>query len=82
MDAVVAMYNARHGRFAVVQPGYGDYTVFLLIGDADLRVGQMVRGDVESSMCQSLENLETGQLFDVEWQVSGCTADHARRLVG
>lgn len=82
MDAIVAMYNARRGRFAVVEEGYGDYTVFLLTGSATLRVGLRVRGDIESSTCESLVDLESGQRFDVQWQMSGCTANHARRLVG
>ena len=72
--------NVQRGML-VVQIDSGDCTVFELMGGYDVKVGHRVNGDLDSSLCETLQNLSTGESISVYVQGQGCSPEHGRRLI-
>jgi hypothetical protein len=68
-------------RLVVVIDG-DSCAAFELGGDYDVQVGHRLRGSLESDLCFALENLTTGEMFDVVPLGQYASVDEAKRAIG
>ena len=79
MRGTVIAYNPANGMFAVQIDG-GDCSVYDLVGGSLARL-DLVDGDLDSSLCETLTNLSNGERLDVEVEGLQCSPQEARRLI-
>lgn len=76
----IVRINPRNGMFFVQIDG-GDCTVFELMGGFDIAPGQRVKGDLDSSLCESIFNLDTAEAIEVYVQDTGCSPQKAWQCI-
>lgn len=79
MSGIVKMLNSKRGM-AAIETNSG-YTVFEILGDYDVEIGDEISGDLDSHGGETFKNISKEEHIEVYVEAIQATEQNARQLI-